>query len=202
MQPLDMGIIQNMKAHYRSILLKHIISILDANISSSIDELNKKIDMVEAIRCIADAWKLVKESTIVNCSAKGGFKLDNSDEMCDDDPLHDVIIPDGFSVTQFSALVHVDSSIPTLGELSDQDLIAEVISSRSSTENTNADDDDDDVVIEPPSNKEVLHAVDILSRFSTLEGLDNPSIGDVRRNIQSKLSEGRQKLITDYFSAK
>ena len=114
--------------------------------------------------------------------------------MCDDDPLHDVIIPDGFSVTQFrfSALVHVDSSIPTLGELCDQDLIAEVISSRSSTENTNADDDDDDVVIEPPSNKEVLYAVDILSRFSTLEGLDNPSICDVRRNIQSKLSEGRQ----------
>ena len=38
MQPLDMGIIQDMKAHYRSVLLEHIISILDAKISSSIDD--------------------------------------------------------------------------------------------------------------------------------------------------------------------
>ena len=74
---------------------------------------------------------------------------------------------DSVSLSSIHTLVHVNSSISTLGELSDQDLIVEVMSSRSSTENTNHDDDG--VVIEPPSNEKVLHAIGLLSRFSILK---------------------------------
>ena len=62
LQPLDLGIIQTFKLKYMKLMLTHVVSkIHDCN---SATEVSKSVDLLQAIRWIAQAWENVSESTI------------------------------------------------------------------------------------------------------------------------------------------
>lgn len=68
LQPLDAGIIRNMKHSYRTRILKKSIQHMRAN-----NEL-KKIDLLEAIETLSAAWSEdVKNESIANCFKHAGF---------------------------------------------------------------------------------------------------------------------------------
>ncbi|XP_066260446.1 tigger transposable element-derived protein 6-like [Euwallacea similis] len=75
-QPLDQGIIKNVKFFYRDLILKHILTKVDAVLSAS--ELAKSIDILEALYFVHRAWNNVSQTTIKNCFAKAGFKKNES----------------------------------------------------------------------------------------------------------------------------
>ena len=65
-QPLDQGIINSFKSHYRSFFLEFMEIHLE-------DEKRNKCTIKDAISMIAKAWNRVKDSSIINCWRKANI---------------------------------------------------------------------------------------------------------------------------------
>ena len=63
LQPL--GIIQTFKLKYMKLMLTHVVSKIDD--CNSATEVFKSVDLLQAIRWIAQAWEDVSETTIKKC---------------------------------------------------------------------------------------------------------------------------------------
>ena len=71
LQPLDLGIIQNFKLHYRKLFLRYVISKIDGCETAS--DVVKSVNVLIAIRWVAMAWSNVREETISKCFRKAGI---------------------------------------------------------------------------------------------------------------------------------
>ena len=92
-QPLDLGIIQNFKIHYRKLLLRFVLSkIDDTNVTAS--QIVKSLSVLMAIRWVAEAWDSVQEETIRKCFTKSGITGSGFSVVHrlyeDEDPFDDV----------------------------------------------------------------------------------------------------------------
>lgn len=79
-QPLDQGIIKSFKVHYRNLLMRRVLSMIDSQIDVlSLDEdIVKPINVLDALSWIHQAWTDVKVETIKNCFFKCGFPAEFS----------------------------------------------------------------------------------------------------------------------------
>ena len=74
-QPLDAGIIRNLKLKYRKKLLKFVISRINDNAKAT--DIIQEVDVLKAISWIKSARGEVSEETIVNCLRSVGFEKVN-----------------------------------------------------------------------------------------------------------------------------
>ena len=94
-QPLDLGIIQNFKIHYRKLLLRFVISKIDET-NDSASQIVKSVSVLMAVRWVAEAWDLVKEETIKKYFAKSGITVTGSSSSLvsrlyeDEDPFDNI----------------------------------------------------------------------------------------------------------------
>ena len=90
LQPLDLGIIQNFKTYYRKLLLKYVLSKIDECETGS--DVAKSVNVLLAIRWIAQAWDSVQESTIAKCFKKAGVTCDDGSvtSRIEGDPFADL----------------------------------------------------------------------------------------------------------------
>ena len=65
LQPLDLGTIKNFKTHYRKFLLRYVLSKIDECEKAS--AIANCVNVLLAIRWVAQAWDQVKEDTICKC---------------------------------------------------------------------------------------------------------------------------------------
>ena len=68
LQPLDLGIIQNFKVHYRHLVLNYVVSKIDE--CETVSDVIKSVSILVAIRWVATAWRKVKAETISKCFRK------------------------------------------------------------------------------------------------------------------------------------
>ncbi|XP_038057078.1 tigger transposable element-derived protein 6-like [Patiria miniata] len=68
LQPMDQGVIMNMKVHYRRKLLQSLLNAYDAG------ETPQPINVLQAINMVHTAWGAVKQDCIANCFRKAGFE--------------------------------------------------------------------------------------------------------------------------------
>lgn len=73
LQPMDQGIIQNLKVHYRGLVLRRYIAEVEAGTTSSYN-----ISLLDATRYLVRAWDAVTPTTIANCFRKAGFRADGT----------------------------------------------------------------------------------------------------------------------------
>lgn len=71
LQPLDLGIIQNFKVHYRKLLLCHVLSKIEECNTAS--EVVQSVNILNAVRWVAQAWEKVTPETIKKCFRKAGI---------------------------------------------------------------------------------------------------------------------------------
>jgi hypothetical protein len=71
LQPLDLGIIHAFKFHYRKLLVRKTVAMVDGGLLQ--DATKMKLSVLHAMNFIAEAWRLITPCTIKNCFAKCGF---------------------------------------------------------------------------------------------------------------------------------
>ena len=71
LHPLDLGIIQNFKVHYRKLLLRHVIAMTTKETTAS--EISNTLNVLQAMIWIGSAWFKVEVTTISKCFAAPGF---------------------------------------------------------------------------------------------------------------------------------
>ncbi|KAI6658851.1 Tigger transposable element-derived protein 4-like isoform X4 [Oopsacas minuta] len=131
MQPMDMGVIKNWKAHYKSRLNSRIINAMDGNLSLRALDIAKSITLFDALYLFG----FVPRDFIQSEGYE--FNLD------DDHMFDDVSLPSNMSLEEFENFITIDSEIPVSGDLSDVELL-DITRKKIRVEDSESDDDDDD----------------------------------------------------------
>ena len=146
---------------------------------------SKKISVLDAAHIAAEAWKMVKRETIVNCFKKG-FQLTND---CSVETIADNIdIPNVIPFESFQELVQAGND--------DDDETAEDVNE--------GEDEIDESAFEPISAKKCLESLKIVRSYVQQEGrtIDKSIIfASIEMDCIRSISERqtRQKTISDYF---
>jgi hypothetical protein len=177
LQPLDQGIIENFKCHYRRRILSKTIKDLEKNGSIP------KLSLIDAIQEVTKAWERdVTSTTISNCFKKAGFGEHLVWEEEDDLPLafikknenNAVNNNDGdlreqyeawmllnrkeFEESNFNDFIHVDAEVFTSDFPTDDDIVENI---QSPLEETGSNDDPVVGVVRP-SDKDITKAIETL----------------------------------------
>lgn len=207
LQPMDQGIINSVKVHYRKMLISEKIKCVD-----------KKVDFVvnikHAIEWINKAWFHITESCIQKCFAKSGFKVNesldseissvDSDNDSDDDiPLAQLrtVFESPVSDMLFDDFVHIDDDLVTREVLTD-DMICDQLK----TENTSDDEDDDTHTLpdEIVTETEAQQCIDKLKCFVQRQSDSDTKLFNSLNILEEYISKvGRKKQkqskMTDFF---
>ena len=165
LQPLDAGIIRAFKAHYRSLQVKRFVELIEK-------DQKPDLNLKEAVRFVAMAWRSVSATTIQNCWKHTGIMpgLD-VDSQVPEDPVQDLSTllncPQLTSAGCLSAESYLDQD-ETLdtGELPTEEDILAVVSRETDTHNDhNSDSEEDHLEDDPtpsPTSQQAFEAVRIL----------------------------------------
>ena len=184
-----------------------------AHIDSRPNEGNFKPTVLDAIRMISIAWQEVKQETVKNCFRKVGWKKDDnsvlSTEQDDEDDLPLAILrerlqlPDSMS---FEDYVRVDENVLSHEELSEADIVAELISDPT-TQEEDEEEEEEEEVAQTESNPicswtDARHYVNELRRFFEASGKTTDNDFFTLNSLDATLLKNvcqRQSSITDYF---
>lgn len=205
LQPLDLGIIKNLKVHYRKRLVQHALQ------SITTGTIHKKVNVLQAINMISLAWNQVKSKTIKNCFIKGGFsepKQDEpniSDENDVDESDDDTIIMDEDdwnllrAETTFEEYLNCDIDIMT----SELCTVDQLIENKLSGANLSDDEDECDEV-SSPSFQDALDSIEKLRTYFVCQNTSEKTFNELNSIHNAVLNTRRQRecqtTITDFFN--
>ena len=217
LQPLDAGIIQNLKVHYRKRLVQYYIHCVDS-------DMRMTIDIKTAIQFLASAWNAVTPNSIANCWRHTGIlpvhyfgdaAATSDEETRVPNPalselaelLHDIRIEPANLLTA-SQYITVDSELPHCPEMSDDEILdtithPKVIENADVSITARMEVDPDDIDSPTVSTHEALTAIRTLLQYIE-QHPDNSAEITHLTSIQEKiLGENalakRQPSITDFF---
>lgn len=104
LQPMDAGVIQALKVHYRKKLLRHVLMLMDDVDKAS--DISRQITVLDAILWLISSWDAVKPETIQKCFGKCGFGqvsqvIPDSEEQWDEEDLAP-LLPAGQSIVDYA----------------------------------------------------------------------------------------------------
>lgn len=203
LQPLDQGVIRSLKCKYRTQVLAKVLECVE-------QKKDCVVTLLDAVRFLSKAWRQVKPQTIRNCFRHAGFVFeeDGSDDCDDDVPLKEWLNRFGSANSliqpeDLDGYEDVDSNLITSQELSDSDIVQEVIDNQEISDTTVDDDDDDEDLENIPSAKEAIDALKIVSRFYETRGCEQKiftKIADIETDLEGLFwSAKKQSKITNFF---
>ena len=164
-QPMDQGVIKNLKTHYRKQVILRQLQAADKK-----EEL--QITILDALRQLRQSWSMVTPTTIANCFRHANFKPadnDTVDVSDSDEPDDNIPLARLAQINNLQEYMDIDSDLPVCEELTDDDLIAEFKMNRN-PEETNDDNEDEPEVIRPtPPISKVFEAATVLDDFFAAE---------------------------------
>ncbi|XP_065836823.1 tigger transposable element-derived protein 4-like [Oscarella lobularis] len=158
LQPLDQGVIQNMKCHYRSKMLRTVLCKMESWLAAS--EMAKSFTVLDACLWIKLSVSAIKAATVRNCFRKAGFdkqreeisdhesSTENGDEQVLQQHIASLGLPQSADAANYIAF---DESAPTTEVLEkgwENDLLDEFVSERnqeSSDEDCEEHEDEEEV---------------------------------------------------------
>ena len=209
LRPLDLGIIQSFKLKYTKLMMTHVISQIED--CETAGDVCKSINILQAIRWIAQAWEAVEPSTIVKCFTNAGV-LDKernvvkalappSDEDLFSDLEDDVLQVNalleescGDTATSADESIADENLLPVCQEVDEnwEQKFLSSLSQNSDNEDGASDDEEivemDDVLPEPlkiESYKEALSELNHVTNFFTPQGASQ--LADELSKVVSKV---------------
>lgn len=207
LQPLDQGVIKNLKHHYR----KKCVQRLLRNVETG-KQLND-INLLDAVVMLQKSWDDVTEKTIANCFRKAGF-VKTEFEFQEQEDL-DEPVPEEWSDYQnvlsceedYDSFINVDAHVLITDHPTDSEILGTVTVQQDGSE----EEDVDITNNEMPLSKEVPtgeQALDILATFRRyVQG--QPSVEEdvfqavnlLENFVENRvLQKRKQKKLTDFFS--
>ena len=119
-QPMDQGVIQSLKTHYRKLVLMKQVQCVD-------DKTEFHLSVLDALRLLQQSWANVKPETIVNCFRYARF-IQKSDDLTptpipdDDDPDDDIPLIYLCSAVTLQQFASVDDNVPTYEQITEQNI--------------------------------------------------------------------------------
>jgi hypothetical protein len=167
-QPLDQGIIKNIKHFYRKSLLQRIVSSIDSGTKETASKIVKSVTLLDAIHMLVDSWRSVKPETISNCFMSG-LTEDVGDEFLG---FSQEDIPHNIDAEEYESYLNIDEDVETEGALTD----SQICEGLKTTADADEEEEDETPALPPPSNAEVICALDVLRRRVQHKGLDSVRI--------------------------
>ena len=211
-QPMDSGIIRNLKFYYRRILANRRLDAAEKGTPF-------KWDMLDCLFACKTSWQSVKPDTIKNCWRKAGFRTDEQDE-----PLPDAGGADDAEDEQefrniWDRLGELVGELPDFSDYADMDdqtedyhLIDKEIVDHVKTQNLPAPVDEPDSESaavnetdnEPPTMHEAIASLNTLRRFIVTQDIDQEDIllhlGKFEQSLLAQnAKKAKQSKITDFF---
>ncbi|XP_049271361.1 tigger transposable element-derived protein 4-like [Rhipicephalus sanguineus] len=185
LQPMDQGVIRNIKAHYRARLLNCTVLCLDSGKAY-------KVDILAAIHMLAEAWKAVKPETIANCFRHAGFGAAEEAEA-DDLDVRDlrsggVDVP---AMVTFRDFTGADDDVVSCAEPTEDEILRQVVPQPES----GSDDDDDKDDRPQPSAAQIIDAVTLLMGVYG----EDVTLAQIQANAIACRRNMRQGSIKEFF---
>jgi len=142
-QPMDQGVIRNLKHHYRQLVLRRLVQCADPS--------DFNLNVLDALHYMQQAWQKVTPSTISNCFRHCGFTTPTSsttDPDCefseeDDIPLS-ILAKAGLTKDSYNDFITADDNTSVAAQVTDDTIVEDLLQSRST----------DSPVPESPSDEE------------------------------------------------
>lgn len=183
LQPMDMGVIKNMKALYREKLVHLILQTIEDGLlssSSSANDVSSRVNVLQAIQFVADSWRQLRSTTIVKCFARGGFKRPASESVYEDS--HDKISENSelvasLTVSNYEDFLNIDEDTVCYDVENawiEDEIIENIQSKRQRVESEDEEEDDDDPQdVRLVTLREARTYVDGLRQFFMQKGDEN-----------------------------
>jgi hypothetical protein len=205
---MDMGIIKNLKHHYRNHLLRRQIAAIDKGEAF-------KMDLLDALKMMKRSWEAVTPTTICNCFGKAGFVKENVQtqygqfhdgfEQEEDDTQYywnSLKASENFDVP-LEDYIDVDQDLATTGNLSTEDIIASFTSKNAEDSEQSADEAIFDEPEKPAvTRKDAQKSLDMLRLFMQQSNCDaaEPYINKLDDMFMKlRVTQQKQKMITDFL---
>jgi hypothetical protein len=225
LQPLDQGIIKNIKCHYRRRILMKTISGFEKN------QQIPKLTLMDCVNEISKAWDIdVKVETIMNCFKKAGFgevslwdeedelplvffkdniPNDNNEELPRSEYEKWVTLTGSSNAENYRDYLYVDDEIYTTDFPTDEDIIeTHIIDNQQEDLNPDYSDSEEtsEEAIQAPTTSMALEALETLRLFMyySVENTPNETYRHLNllQDFVEQCGNKRQSLITDYFRRK
>uniref|UniRef100_A0A914XU35 HTH CENPB-type domain-containing protein n=1 Tax=Plectus sambesii TaxID=2011161 RepID=A0A914XU35_9BILA len=192
-QPLDQGIIHNLKVFYRQQLLQKQLIAIDKG--ESLGGFSKSITVLQALHMLKQALLLVKPEFIQNCFRKAAFPDDSCGNDYDnirqqEDNMTSDCLPPALSIKEFTEWVSSDNDVAWYGDLTDAEIFAQAQHTDMCAEE---DDDEEQEALCKPTRQEVLAALDTLRSYFDAE--INEGLHDFY-NVENRLIKHVQQKLT------
>ncbi|KAI5626056.1 hypothetical protein C0J50_14328 [Silurus asotus] len=185
LQPVDQGIIQVLKVHYRKMLMRQYL----------LHDKKKKTQytpsLLDAINFLRSAWNDVKKETISNCWMHCVIPdiPEQLAEVAEKSSIADAILKEeaqelAITVQEFRDYIEIDKGVVTRGAITDDEIVSSVQSAQASTsarENHEEDADEDSKPI--PSAVEVVEMLQKIRRYGSFVG--DETVLDSINNIEA-----------------
>ena len=208
-QPMDMGVIQNVKTLYRKELVKTTLDYIEQDllsVTATAIDVSSKISILDAVGFISKSWRAVKSTTIANCFHKAGFS--NNTLLSNETPVTNECISLGIEeVVNGEEYDEIDHDDTTCFEPENFDNVEEIVEEmKRKRRNVNEIESSDDEDLCPEiqqkvTNNEAKRSCYLLQRYFIEQGLDRTKIDDCADKIH--LNAGRslkQQSITSFFN--
>ena len=228
LQPLDLGIIQAFKMYYRKRFLSYVVSKIDE--CDQATDVMKSVNVLVALRWVAQAWNEVKSDTITKCFRKAGVLndvlevvgLDQAGADGSVDPFAD--IDEDFELQYLieqtrsesctpREFISGDDALPVCVEMDDENwentFLEELTAAEGEAEDASQEIDEDDEFDDGPvgprlkSYKEAINSLEDVCQFLEHRGhgIKALSIGSsIDHIVALKNSNSRQATLYEYVT--
>ncbi|XP_028677229.1 tigger transposable element-derived protein 4-like [Erpetoichthys calabaricus] len=182
-QPMDMGIIKNLKIFYRARLVNYVLEATEENLltsSSTATEVSAKVNVLQAVTFVADSWRKISSETIQNCFSHSGFRhliLQMDVDMPIESEKNDENV-ELQQVENYEEFLSIDNELHCYDKNEDYDasIVARIVAKHMTASEDQESNDDDPNELVQVTTQDARKCIEILCRYFMQEGNEGSPI--------------------------